>query len=241
MKIHIFKTETALLTALADFFIETATQAIAERGQCTVALSGGRSPKKLYELLASPQFNQQVDWQKVYFFFGDERYVPATSSDSNALMAQKALFDPLQIAPAQIFQVDTTLSPTEAADAYTEAITTHFQQQPVCFDLILLGLGDNAHTASLFPHTPVLAETVAAVKAVYLEDQQVYRITMTAPLINQARQIAFLVYGADKAEAVQQVLEGELNIEQYPAQLISPINGEVDWFLDEAAAGLLEN
>ncbi|MCY7327835.1 MAG: 6-phosphogluconolactonase [Saprospiraceae bacterium] len=236
MKIHIFKTEAELLVSLANFLIETATKAIAERGQCNVALSGGRSPKKLYALLASPEFNPLLDWQKIYFFFGDERYVPATSPDSNALMAQKALFDPLQIAPAQIFRVDTTLSPTESANAYTDAITTHFQQQPVCFDLILLGLGDNAHTASLFRHTSVLAETTAAVKAVFLEEQQVYRITMTAPLINQARQIAFLVYGADKAEAVQQVLAGARNIEQYPAQLIRPTNGEVHWFLDEAAA-----
>jgi len=237
MKIHIFKTESELLTALANFLIETATKAIAERGQCNVALSGGRSPKKLYALLASPEFNPLLNWQKIYFFFGDERYVPATSPDSNALMAQKALFDPLQIAPAQIFRMDTTLSPTESATAYTDAITAHFKQQLVCFDLILLGLGDNAHTASLFPHTSVLAETTAAVKAVFLEEQQVYRITMTAPLINQARQIAFLVYGADKAEAVQQVLVGARNIEQYPAQLINPTDGEVHWFLDEAAAG----
>lgn len=236
MEIHIFKNEPQLLAALAEFFIDTATKAITERGECNVALSGGRSPKKLYELLASSDFNQRLDWQKMRFFFGDERYVPADDPESNALMAKKALFDPLQIAPAQIFQVDTTLSPPAAAQAYTEGISAHFQDQPAAFDLVLLGLGADAHTASLFPYTSVLATSAASVEAVWLEKQQGYRITMTAALINQARQVAFLVYGADKAGAVRQVLQGATDMDQYPAQRICPMVGKVDWFLDETAA-----
>lgn len=235
MDIRVFKNEPELLTALANFFVEIANKSIAERGEFNVSLSGGRSPKKLYELLASTAFNQKIDWQKVYFFFGDERYVPADDPESNALMGKKALFDPLQIAPAQIFQVDTTLSPVEAAQAYTEAIAMHFQDE-AAFDLILLGLGTDAHTASLFPYSSVLSASSATTEAVFVEKQQAYRITMTAPLINQARQIAFLVYGEDKADALQQVLKGTRNLDKYPAQRVQPSAGEVHWFLDETAA-----
>ena len=239
MDIQIFETEPELLTALASFFVEIAKKAIAERGECNVSLSGGRSPKKLYELLASPEYNQQIDWQKIYFFFGDERYVPADDPESNALMVQKALFDPMQIAPTQIFQVNTSFSPEKAAQDYTHTIAAHFKDQPIRFDLVLLGLGPDAHTASLFPFSSVLAEDSISIKSVFLEKQQVWRITMTAPLINQARQIAFLVYGEDKAEAVRHVLKGAQDIDQYPAQRIQP-SGEVHWFLDETAAGLMK-
>ncbi len=237
MDLHIAKTADETLHALADYFIDRAGQAIARRGRFAVALSGGSSPKKLYELLASPAYRAHVAWEQVYFFFGDERNVLPTSPESNYLMAKKALFDPLNIRPAQIFAVDTEQEPSEAAAQYCVDIEEFFGEKKAKFDLVLLGLGDNAHTASLFPHTPVLQDKSVSVKEVWLPEQQVYRITMTAPLINQARAIAFLVYGADKAAAVAQVLGQKQDIEQYPAQLIEPTNGEaVQWFLDEAAA-----
>ena len=236
MERHVFSTADEVLRALADFFVAKASQAVAARGRFAVALSGGNSPKKLYELLASPAYREQVTWEQVYFFFGDERNVPQTSPDSNYLMAKTALFDPLGIRPAQVFAIDTRLSPPEAAAQYGVAIEEFFGEQEAAFDLVLLGLGDNAHTASLFPHTPVLQDKTVGVKEVWLPEQQVFRITMTAPLLNQARAIAFLVYGADKAPAVQQISEYDRAIEQYPAQLIEPTNGEVEWFLDAAAA-----
>ncbi|MDJ0367864.1 6-phosphogluconolactonase [Hymenobacter sp. H14-R3] len=239
MALHIFPTADAALAALAAYFVKAAAQAMAERGRFAVALSGGSSPKKLYELLASEAYRGQVAWEKVCFFFGDERNVPQTSPDSNYLMAKKALFDPLGIRPAQVFAVDTRLAPAEAAAQYGVAVEEFFQENPAHFDLILLGLGDNAHTASLFPHTPVLHDKAVGVKEVWLPAEQVYRITFTAPLINQARAVAFLVYGAGKAEAVAEVLGSERNMEQYPAQLIAPASGPADWFLDEAAAGEL--
>ena len=241
MMVHIYKDTSELLSGLAAFFVKSAREAIESHGQFNVALSGGNSPKKLYELLASPAFRQQVAWDKVYFFFGDERYVPADDPENNARMAREAMFGPLHIPDAQIFQVDTTLPPEQAAAAYAQRLNAHFNGSPVQFDLILLGLGDDAHTASLFPGTPVLQEREAGVKAVFLESKQVYRITLTAPLINQAKAVAFLVYGAAKANAVQQVLEGERNIAKYPAQLVQPQQGDVHWFLDEAAASLLRN
>jgi 6-phosphogluconolactonase len=239
MTLHVFPTADEVLAALADYFVAAAREAVAARDRFVVALSGGSSPKKLYELLASEAYRGQVAWEKVCFFFGDERNVPQTSPDSNYLMAKKALFDPLGIRPAQVFAVDTQLAPAEAAAQYGVAVEEFFQENPAHFDLILLGLGDNAHTASLFPHTPVLHDKAVGVKEVWLPVEQVFRITFTAPLINQARAVAFLVYGAGKAVAVAQVLGSEHNVEQYPAQLIKPASGTADWFLDEAAAGEL--
>ena len=240
MNLNIFETENEVLRALADYFVKVADEAIVTRKRFAVALSGGSSPKKLYQLLASPAYNKQVDWEKVYFFFGDERNVPKDSPDSNYLMAKKALFDPLEISTLNIFPVDTTLEPAAAAKKYAEEIEQFFDEDELSFDLVLLGLGDNSHTASLFPYTPVLHDTTPSVKEVWLEDQQVFRITLNAPLINEAKHIAFLVYGAGNAEAVHHVLEDDEDIENYPAQLIDSIVGEVHWFLDEAAAANLQ-
>ncbi|MVN22315.1 6-phosphogluconolactonase [Mucilaginibacter arboris] len=239
VKLNIFPTEDEVLINMAAYFIETAKKAISANGMFNVSLSGGSSPKKLYEMLASSDYKEKVVWENVYFFFGDERNVPADHPDSNFLMAKKALFDPLQIPASQIIPVNTSLPPEQAAEAYALAVYTHFKPYNVKFDLILLGLGDNSHTASLFPHTSILEDQESTVKAVFLEDQQVYRISMTAPMINDAHHIAFLVYGKGKAEAVHHVLEDDTDIEEYPAQLIQPEQGAVQWFMDEAAASLL--
>jgi 6-phosphogluconolactonase len=240
MKLNIFNNENEVLAALAAHFVKIANESIAAHGKFSVALSGGNSPKKLHELLAS-SFHDKVEWDKVYFFFGDERYVPQTDKDSNYLMAKNTLFAPLNISPSNIFPVDTSLSPKEAAEKYEEEIETFFDDGELSFDLILLGLGDNSHTASLFPFTPVLHDRTPGVKDVFLQDQQVYRITLNAPLINEAQHIAFLVYGEGKAIAVHHVLEDDEDIEEFPAQLIEPIVGEIQWFLDTAAAGMLRN
>ena len=241
MKINVFNNEDEVLHALADYFVAVAADSISSRGQFSVALSGGNSPKKLYELLASPAFKDRIDWNKVHFFFGDERYVPATDPQSNYLMAKKALLEPLELSFKQVFPINTTLSPEEAAEAYTTDINYYFAGTDARFDLVLLGLGDNSHTASLFPHTPVLHDKTASAQAVFLEDQQVFRITLTAPLINQAYHIAFLVYGEGKAVAVHHIIEDKTDIENYPAQLIKPQSGDLQWFLDHGAAAQLKN
>jgi 6-phosphogluconolactonase len=240
MELNIFDTEDEVLAALAVHFVKIADASIIAHGKFSVALSGGNSPKRLYELLAS-SYRDKVEWEKVYFFFGDERNVPQTDKDSNYLMAKKALFDPLNINTSNIFPVDTSLTPKDAAQKYQEEIETFFDEGELSFDLILLGLGDNSHTASLFPFTPVLHDRTPGVKEVFLQDQQIYRITLNAPLINEAQHIAFLVYGEGKAIAVHHVLEDDEDIEEFPAQLIEPIVGEIEWFLDTAAAGLLRN
>jgi 6-phosphogluconolactonase len=238
--LNVFNTADDVLTALAEYFVIIANEAIKKNKKFSVALSGGSSPKKLYELLAST-YHDQVEWEKVYFFFGDERNVPQDHPDSNYLMAKKALFAPLLIEPANIFPVDTSLEPKDAAKKYQEEIEGFFDEDEQSFDLILLGLGDNSHTASLFPHTPVLHERVPGVSEVFLQDQQVYRITLNAPLINEAQNIAFLVYGEGKAIAVHHVVEDDEDIEEYPAQLIEPIVGDLQWFLDEAASSMIRH
>ncbi len=236
MELHVYPSAAEAITGLADFFVQTANAVIRANGKCNLVLSGGQSPKKLYELLSSPEYKTQVDWSQIYFFFGDERYVPFTDKDNNGLMAKQTLFDPLQINSDKIFYINTASRPEEAAVDYANRILQHFDKKPVQFDLVLLGLGDNAHTASLFPHTAVLYEMKALVSAVFLEDLKSYRITMTAPLINEAHNIAFLVYGEGKAAAVFHVLNGEKNSDNYPAQLIEAEQGMVHWFLDEQAA-----
>lgn len=238
--LHICKDPDTLLLALADFVVERASLSIKASGRFNVALSGGSSPRRLYELLASEDYRGRIDWSKVYFFFGDERYVPADHSNSNFLMAKKALFTPLNISSDSIFAVNTSMSPSESAIDYEERMQKHFKGNKCRFDLILLGLGDNSHTASLFPHTSVLHEKDALVKEVYVQEVSMYRITFTARLINDANCIAFLVYGSSKSEALVHVLKDPINIEMYPAQLIKPERGELHWFVDGPAAAELD-
>ncbi|RXJ49642.1 6-phosphogluconolactonase [Gelidibacter gilvus] len=240
MNIKIYDNSDNLINALAQAVCDAAIEAISARGQFNFVLSGGSSPKKLYKLLGSKPYKKQIDWEKTYFFFGDERFVPKDDAQRNSLMAKKALFDPLKIPKSHIFKVDTTGSPEEAAQKYAESIANHFQKTPVKFDFLLLGIGDNSHTASLFPHTDVLNETKATVKSVFVKEVDMYRITMTAPLINQAKNIAFLVFGEDKSEAVFQILEDKTgSAAQYPARLINSDDHKVIWYLDTAAASRL--
>lgn len=239
MSLNIYKSVDELINAVADDFMKKVNAAVDSEGECNVVLSGGSSPKHLYELLASYPYKTEINWDDIYFFFGDERCVPFNDPANNGLMAKKTLFEPLKIADSRIFYISTLQSPEEASKKYSKRIVAHFKDRPIRFDLILLGLGDDAHTASLFPHTPVLQEQKALISSVYIEKLKSSRITMTAPLINEAQHISFLVFGENKARAVKQVLEGENRPDEYPAQLIHPEDGSLDWFLDEEAAQLL--
>lgn len=239
MDLHVFKTPGETVKGLADFFVEKVNEAIAAKGCCNVVLSGGSSPKSLYQLLSSDHYRNAVEWNAIYFFFGDERNVPFENTDNNGRMAAENLFKSLNIEAAHIFYIDTSLEPGLAAADYSKRVERHFNDGPALFDLILLGIGDNAHTASLFPYTNVLHERKELVAAVYVEELKAYRITMTATLINQSQTIAFLVYGKTKAAAVFDILKGEKNIEKYPAQLIESDMGSTNWFMDQEAAALL--
>lgn len=238
--LNVFKTEKEVLFALATYFVEIGKKAITKRNEFSVVLSGGQSPKKLFELLTS-SFKFSLDWDKVFFFFGDERYVPHTHPNSNFLLAKDRLFDPLNIKESNIFPVNTSLSPKEAAKEYEEKIIHFFKEDKSKFDLVILGLGDNSHTASIFPFTSLIHDQSPGVKAIFIEELKSYRISLNAPLINKAQHIAFLVFGESKAQAVHHILEDKMDIEKYPAQLIKPISGNLQWFLDKSAAALLKS
>jgi 6-phosphogluconolactonase len=241
MNLLIYKTQEELIEDIADYVITIAKKAIAEQDCFNFVLTGGNSPKALYHLL-STKYKSEIDWSKVYFFFGDERNVLPTHDSYNGLMAKEAILDPLNIALDHIFYVDTSLAPEKAAIEYGKNIAEHFSGADLTFDLILLGMGDDAHTASLFPETEILNNHEVAVDAVYVEKLSTYRISFTAPLINKAKNVAFLVFGASKAEAIRHVIEDKTkNTDVYPAQLIKPFEGSVTWFLDEDAASLLDS
>ncbi len=234
--LHIFDDLPALFDSLAEFVLTQSKAAILKNDRFSFVLSGGSSPRRLYELLASEKYRNQIAWANVDFFFGDERYVPATDPQSNFLMAKQTLFNPLNISEDQIYAVDTTLPPEAAAQSYQNDIQAYFKARPASFDLILLGLGDNVHTASLFPYSSVLHEKIEWVKAVHVDEVKMHRITLTSPMINQSNTIVFLVYGESKAEAVKHAMSGARDIEKYPAQLIRPEKGTLHWFLDQKAA-----
>ena len=241
MEIKVLKDLSEINRAAADIFVEQARRAVMEKGQFTLALTGGSSPVELHKMLAQEPYLSQVDWGKCFVFWGDERWVPLHDERSNARMAFETLLNHVPVPKEQIFPMwSKDKAPQEHAAEYERQLQLVLGKQGV-FDLIFLGMGDDGHTASLFPGTEVLNEEAAWVKAYYLDPQQMYRITLTAPLINRAKNIVFLVNGEKKAPALREVLEGKRNPQQYPAQLISPKEGEVSWLVDQTAASKLHN
>jgi len=234
--IRVFDDLESISQAAAELFTDVAQQAISVHERFSVALSGGHTPHRLYEILATHPFQNQIQWQSVHFFWGDERCVPPTDPRSNFRMAHETLLTNVPIPIANIHPVCNDLSPADSAVHYEAQLRIFFGKQPPAFDLILLGLGDNAHTASLFPHTSVLNETERWVAEVYIPESEMARVTLTAPIINQASQVVFLVCGADKAPALRNVLEGTYQPHELPAQLIRPNGAHPTWLVDKAAA-----
>ncbi len=233
-KIQVFPTAADLYHGAAEHWVRLAKAAIKQAGAFHVALAGGSTPRGLYQLLASVPYASQVDWNGVYIYFGDERYVPMDHSDSNYRMARVALLDRVPIPPGQIFRIPTELPNPEAAAAnYAQTLRSHLPQGSQ-FDLILLGVGADGHTASLFPGTSILSVRDRLVAAVYVEKLSAWRISMTYPTIDQARQILFLVSGADKAPIMASILAAPAG-KALPVQSLRAC-GEVNWFLDKAAA-----
>jgi 6-phosphogluconolactonase len=231
----------ALSRAAADEVIERARAAIAERGRCDIALSGGSTPQRLFRILAE-RGPGAAPWPRIELWWGDERTVPPDHPDSNYRMAREALIEPLGLAPARVHRIAGELAdPSACAEAYQGALVAALGAPPV-FDLVLLGMGPDGHTASLFPASPALAETRRWVVANPVTSPLVHgsatRITLTAPAINAARHVRFLVAGGDKARALAQVLEGPRDPARYPSQLIGPA-GDVAWLVDRAAASQL--
>jgi 6-phosphogluconolactonase len=240
--IRIVEHDEKLASEVADFFIRSAGEA--KSRQFRVALSGGSTPSKLYRLLAGTDCANRVKWPHVQFYFGDERCVPPSHAESNFKLANDALFQPLGIDAAQIFRIEGEAGqPDLAARRYEETIRQQFGTSSPAwpqFDVIFLGLGDDGHTASLFPGSPALDEKIRAVVVSESPRGVTHRITFTAPLINHASSIVFMVTGLQKAPAVRAVLEDDtVKATHFPAKLIQPIEGHLIWYLDRAAASAL--
>jgi len=237
--IRVYPDLESLSRAAAALLVTQANLAVAARGRFSVALSGGATPRRTYELLAAPPPVDQAPWDRVHVFWGDERCVPPDDPRSNACMAREAWLDRAPIPGHQIHPINCAQDPAAAARGYEAQLREFFAGQPPRLDLVLLGLGHDGHTASLFPGTKVLAETRRWAAAVYVADQNLCRVTLTAPLINQAAMVAFLVAGGAKAEVLREVLHGPRDPARLPAQLIRPQNGELLWLLDLDAAATL--
>jgi 6-phosphogluconolactonase len=239
MNLQILKSPEDLGRAAARHFVAKSREAIAKKGRFTVALSGGSTPKRLYELLAerTEPFRDQIAWEKIHFFWSDERHVPSDHPESNYRMTYEALLSCVPVAEDNVHRIaGENPNAAEAAAQYEETLKRVTGETLPQLDLILLGLGTDGHTASIFPGSEVLQETERLVAAAWVEKFKSYRITMTLPLLNNGRSVVFLVSGDEKAEIVKEVLEGP---ERYPAQAIKP-EGELLWLLDEAAAVRVE-
>ncbi|MBI2821307.1 MAG: 6-phosphogluconolactonase [Acidobacteria bacterium] len=221
-------------------FVELAKESLATRGLFSVALSGGSTPKRLYSLLAGRHFQHRVPWSRLYLFWGDERFVPPDHQDSNYRMVKEALLSKVPVPVENIHPVSTDReSPEHAATEYEQTIREFFNislgQFPQ-FDLVLLGLGTDGHTASLFPGTAVLSERRRLVAALYVDKPQPHRLTLTVPVFNHAANVIFLVSGEGKASILKSVLQGEYQENGLPAQLINPTQGRLRWIIDRGAA-----
>lgn len=237
----IFKDQTEASRAMAERFVTLAEEAVNKRNRFTVALAGGSSVQMLYEMLRSDSYRDRIPWDKIHVFWGDERAVPFEDDLSNAKMAHEKLLNHVPVPENQIHRMKGEMEPGEAADEYEAVLKRHFGKQELVFDLILLGMGTDGHTASIFPGSEAVRETERLVTTGYNSEQGTHRITLTAPLINQARQLFFAVFGEGKAETLRQVLEGEYTPEKLPVQLIRSDQSEITWFLDDKSAELLNS
>ena len=232
--VTVLPTPAAVVAAAADLFAVLAHAAVAERDRFVVCLSGGSTARALHAALLA---RTDLPWAQTWVFWGDERPVPARHADSNVGAGYRTLLDRVDVPADQVFPVDGGLPPATAARRYEEELRAFFGTRPPRFDLVLLGLGPDAHTASLFPGTDALAAHDRWVAAPYVEKLGSHRITLTAPLINQARHVVFIAYGAEKADAFRHVRNGPDDPTRYPAQLIKPTHGFTHWLVDAALAG----
>ncbi len=241
--IRILPDAVAVAHTAAELFVASAERTLGEHGTWTCALSGGSTPRATFNLLAQAPFADRVAWRRVYLFWGDERHVPPEDPDSNYRMVAESLLKNVPIPPDHVHRVLAELpSAAAAATAYEATLRSVFKLavgELPRFDFVLLGMGPDGHTASLFPGTPALTEQDALVVANPVAKLHTERVTLTTPVLNNAREIVFLVTGAEKADALAAVLRGERRPEELPSQLINPANGTLTWLVDRAAAAKL--
>jgi len=226
-----------LIDALTEEIVTLASEAIKKNGRFSFVFSGGSTPRPLYENLAK---SDAIDWQNVHIFFGDERFVTPDHADSNFRMASEALLNHVDIPESQIYRMKGELPPQEAESDYIEQLKTYFGDYTPIFDFVLLGMGDDAHTASLFPNTSAIHEHEKWVVAHEVPKLNTHRITLTPVILNQANYIAFMVDGENKAPALANVLQGMKDVDTYPSQIIKPTSGTLRWFVTTSSASQLK-
>jgi 6-phosphogluconolactonase len=241
-RVVVLDTPDDIAAQAAIEFEVRARAAIDEHGWFAVALSGGKTPRALFALLASPQFAENIEWDKVHFFWSDERCLPPDNIDSNFKQAEDALLGPIQEPKSNVHRMQGELEPHTAALNYSDELHKFFGDS-IRFDLIYLGLGEDGHTASLFPGHPALDESAEPCVAVHAPANRIapWRLTLTFPVLNAPRSVIFLAEGEAKASVLARVLEGPRDVRQLPAQGVSPERGSLVWLTDRAAAALLKS
>lgn len=238
MPIHIYKDEDAVSVAAANWIADLIQQKLQQQPTFSLLLSGGNTPKKLYHVLSTEEFRKKIDWTRMEIFFGDERIVPFEDDRNNGKMAYQSLLKYVNIPKEQVHYIETTIEPTNAAGEYEKLLKQHFRKG-TSFDLALLGMGEDGHTLSVFPGSPLVQEAKKLVVSLYVPEQKMYRVTVMPAIVNRSAVTVFLVTGSSKAQTLQRVIEGKYYPDMYPAQLVQPVNKELYWFIDEAAAGSL--
>src|SRR5271163_1338837 len=228
----------------AQYFVDGIRSAAGARGKARIAISGGNPPKHTFELLADPSepYREQIPWNRLELYWVDERCVPPDHPDSNYRMTREAMLDQAPLDKTQIFRIQGELEPDEAAAKYEFDIRQSFRLEGAelpCFDMVQLGMGPDGHTASLFPHTQGLHEIMRIAIANHVLQKDAWRVTLTSPVINRARDVFFLIEGADKVPALKQVFTGPYDSETYPSQLIKPASRRITLLLDAVAAAAL--
>lgn len=243
MKINIYKSPDDLSKNLAGWMCDTINSTLQEQEFFTLVLSGGNTPKNLYKVLGADEFKDKIDWSRLQIFWGDERAVPITDDRNNAKMAYEILLDNISIPKEQVHAMRTDIEPVFAAKEYEKILRTFFTNTVKSFDLVLLGMGDDGHTLSLFPGSPLIEENDEDewVKSVYNDEQKMYRITLTPLIVNRSSHIAFMVDGLKKANVLKEVIEGSYKPLQLPSQIIKPASGNLYWFIDKDAAQELQD
>ena len=239
MILKIFSNMEDLSQGAAELFASAAEQAVECRGRFSVLVSGGETPRRTYELLAREPFRQRIPWNSLHLFWGDERCVDAQDPRGNARMVRRMLLDKIPLPARQIYPIPIDTTPQAAATAYEAVLRSHFTDGIANFDLVMLGLGDDGHTASLFPGSGLLNEQHRWVTTAQKPGEDIMRVTLTTQPLNQARLVLFLVAGADKSSILRKVIEGPHTHDILPAQLIKPGNGRLLWYVDKSAARLL--
>jgi 6-phosphogluconolactonase len=236
MNVHVSKNPDELNNAVANWMVNEIELGLQKTDRFALLLSGGNTPKKLYELLASDAYRDKIDWEKVDIFFGDERVVPFEDERNNGRMANDALLSKVPIPKDHQFFIDTSKQPEIAAEEYESQLRGYFADTKNTFDLVLLGMGEDGHTLSIFPGSEKNLDGRNWVISVHVPEQNMDRVSLTPSIVNKSRLVAFLVEGSAKSTVLQKILDEKNSAISFPAQLIKPQQGELHWFVDEAAA-----